>query len=353
MILLSISSGYTIAQERRSTSLSELDQKLKSGFEFLENNKLAQARISFDEAYRMIEKQPDISEYLIKKLAMPGDDPDYIPRTREEALIIGHRYSMGTKQAIVSFLAFVSQIEGRTAEAEKHFDSIYGLQGVLWGRSWVEYMPQIQAVFHLSIPERKGENYGRYLYMAGRLMLSSEQDEIGFKLLEEARQMVPKDPEIPAYLAGNYVIRGDAANAKKYGELSLTLDPKQKRVHIDLATANWLAGDLEAAVKHANEAISIDPGMPGPYATLALVALEKGTIAVSIKEAEIGNKLSNGHAYYRSVLAACLAADGKTSAAKKHLLEAWKDDLPDEKRLRAWFFRGKALDSVLKLLKSA
>jgi tetratricopeptide (TPR) repeat protein len=352
LLFILIVSTSIDGQDRVAGNDGGLDKALKAGFESLSSKRYTDARTRFEEALLIISKNPTPSFWLFTKITLPDEDPADPPRDQTAQGIESFRHSMGTRQALLMFVTFSYQLEGNRIQAEKYFDAVYDIQGPLWGLSWRTFTPPLCALFQNSVTNDGSENYGRYLFMNGRLMLSSGQNEAGLRIMEEARRLAPKDPDLPARLAELYVINGDAANARKYAQLSLDINPKQNRVLIDYATADWLAGELDAAVKHAGEAIAIDAEMPGPHATLSFVALERGDVATATREAEIGDKLSKGHPFYRTVLAACLVAGGKTAAAKKLLADSWKEGPPDEAQLRSWFFRGKPLANVLKLLDS-
>lgn len=136
--------------------LSDLDKRIKEGLELVPNKEWSKAKVLFESALMIVEKNSEPSPFLIRKLSLPDEDPDYIPRSKEEAAISGYRHVMGTKQALLEFLAFTSQLEGNKEKAEEYFEGVYRMQGPLWGSSWRTFIPQIQAVFHLSAPvERK------------------------------------------------------------------------------------------------------------------------------------------------------------------------------------------------------
>ena len=180
--------------------------------------------------------------------------------------------------------------------------------------------------------------------MAGRFLLTAE-DLSGLDLIRRAKHNLPKDATVPALIASYLIVNHDAAGAKSEAQASLALNPDEPSVLIDLATAEWLLGELEPAASAAHKAATLDPALPGPHATLAFVALESGDSALALKEAEVGNQLSNGHKFFKTILAVCFEASGDQKKAKKLMAEAW-EDAPDEDQLKAWFFRGKPLEYV-------
>jgi hypothetical protein len=331
-------------------SSPKVDQQITAGLAAVKEKKWAEARAAFEEARKIQEKEKLPSEFLFTKIKLadedPGDRSD--PKTRP---IVEWRHAMGTRQAILAFIAFSSQLEGN-ATASKNFEAIYATQSMIWGLSWRLFNPQIVRIFHETAPAEKTENYARYLYNVGELLWSSD-DPQARKFLEQAQQILPKDEKIAGSLAGYYlIIDGDAAKAKKQAELSLSVDPKQGRVLIDLATAEWALGEIDAAAKHAKEASLLRPDLPGPHATMAFAALEKGDNALALKEAEIGNEMSEGHVFYRSILAAALKANGKNKEASDVLTTASDPNKPDIEQLKKMgFFRGKPLEYLEAIMK--
>lgn len=340
------------AQTQPPGSAVSIDRSLQDAFGYLGKAKYTEARTSLEEALAIFGKDPAPSKWLFTKITLPDENPNETPKDGRERTIVGYRHSMGTKQALLMFLAYTYELEGDKAQAEKYSDAVYDLQSPIWGLSWRTFIPPLSAMFYSAVGKHSSESYGRYLFLNGRFIYSSGDDKVSLKFMEEGRLLSPKDGDLPAELAGYYVMRLDSANTKKFAEMSLALDPKQNRVLIDLANADWLSGDLAAADKHANASIAIDPDMPGPYATLTFVAIERGDLKSAKKNAEKGMELSNSHPFYRLIRAASLAAEGNESEAKKEVATASKKIHVDEERLKAWFFRGKPLDLMLKILSS-
>jgi len=226
------------------------------------------------------------------------------------------------------------------------------MQSLVWGTSWRAYVPPIEGLFHTAIKEEKSENFGLYLYRAGLLMDDAGQ-EIAEKFFVEAQRLAPKDPEVAANLASYYVVRLRAAEARPLAQLSLSVNPRQAHVLIDLASAEWLLGDLDNALVHSNQAAELDPSLPGPHVTLVLVHLARGENAEALKEAEQGVQLSERHFYYLAAQAIAYEAAGKPELAVKNVREAWNGEYPDEGTLRKLFLKDKPLELLLRVIKRA
>jgi tetratricopeptide (TPR) repeat protein len=194
------------------------------------------------------------------------------------------------------------------------------------------------------------ESYGGYLYIAGDL-LSASDDDRGIKLIERSQQYLPKDAELAATLAGIYIMSDRTADAKKQAELSLSIQPRQARVYIDLANAEWILGNIQAAKKHAQEAKKLRPDLPGPNATLAFVAIDEGDLKAAKEFSEEGSRISEKHRFFQTVLAAYEATAGNAAKARTIMNEAWGSDQPSEEMLKTWFFRRKPLENILSLRK--
>jgi tetratricopeptide (TPR) repeat protein len=340
-----------VGQDVVTGKVTPMDESLNNGFDLLTKGKYADARIQFEAAQTSFTKTPEPSQWLFTKIRLPdeneGDATSKDPQIRQ---ITGWRHTMGTKQAITTFLALTSQLQGDRAAADKYFDAIYKLQSVLWGVSWRAFIPPIQSVFHLAIPQDSNETYARYLYLSG-LLLEDAGEDIALTFFERAQKMAPKDPEIAANLASSYLMKLRVAEAKALAQTSLAVKPQQGRVLIDLATAEWMLGELDNAEKHASEAAALLPQLPGPHVTLALVAIEKGDSMKALKEAEIGVKSSDRHPFYLAVQAAAFELAGKKTEADNNIKEAYKRELPTEDQLKGWFFKGKPLDLLLTVFK--
>ena len=335
-------------------SQSKLDRKAQAGLTALRAKNWKQAQSYFEDAVKIFEGKPSGSPWLLSKLSLFPSDTVITVNGKPKNVsgdVNNFREVMGTQQALYEFVAFSSQLAGDGRRAEEYLNKVDEMRGVMWGRSWAELIPQIHSLFFYHLSSDRSENFSKYLLMAGRLLLRVE-DSGGIKLIREARQNLPKDPAIPALLASYLITHNDPANAKSEAQASLGLNPNQPSVLIDLATAEWLLGELDAASKDARRAEELNPELPGPHATLTFVALETGNTSFALKEAEIGSRLSSGHAFYQTILAVCLEASGDTEQAKRLLLEAWEGGSPDEEQLKAWFFRGKALEYARKVMKS-
>lgn len=338
LLLLLFACSITLAgQDDVAGKITSIDDSLRTGFDFLTKGKYAEARVQFETAQSTFTKGPEPSQWLFTKIRLPDENEvDASSKNPQVRQITGWRHTMGTKQAITTFLAFTSQLQGDKAAADKYFDAINKLQSPLWGLSWRTFVPLIQNVFHLAIPPDNNENYARYLYLAG-LLLEDAGEDIALTFFERAQKMASKDPEIAANLASSYLMKLRAAEAKALAQTSLAGKPQQGRVLIDLATAEWLLGELDNAEKHASEAAALLPQLPGPHVTLALVAIEKGDSAKALKEAEIGVKSSNRHPYYLAIQGAAFELAGKKTEADNNIKEAYKGELPTEDQLKGWF----------------
>ena len=327
-----------------------IDSSLKAGFEALSIGKYATARQRFEDAMAAFEKRPEASEWLFTKFGLPDEDPGDI-NSKEDGVrsITRYRHSMGTKQALIEFAAFSAQLEGNVKLAKKYFGDVYKLQGPLWGTSWKIFIPPTQALFHLSVPQEKTENYGRYLFLSGQLLWDSHEEK-GKLLMEQAQKLVPKDSEIAAQLGSVYMILHDPDKARPLSELSLSIDPKQPHVLIDLATAEWLLGSFDEAAKHATIASTLDNELPGPFLILALIAIQRNDFKSAEEATTVALRLSSGHPFYKTIQAAILEARGDHNAADKLVMEAWKGKIPEIKQFENWYLKHKPLLLVTEIL---
>lgn len=335
------------------TAQTGLDQKIQAGLAALQFKNWQQAQASFEGAIKIFEEKPSTSPWVLTKLSLSASNSVVTVNGKSKDVseqVNGYRQVMGTQQALYEFAAFSAQLAGDGRHAEQYLEKVNGMRGVMWGKSWVEIVPRVHAIFFSSLGSDSSENFSKYLLMAGRLLLDA-QDQGGLKLIRQAKQNLPKDASIPALLASYLIVNNDPAGAKAEAQASLALDQNQTSVLIDLATAEWLLGELDLATKAARKAAELDSTLPGPHATLAFVALETGDASSALKEANLGNKLSNGHTFYKTILAVSFKASGDTQQGRKLMLEAWDGGSPDEQQLKAWFFRGKALEYARALMK--
>jgi tetratricopeptide (TPR) repeat protein len=340
-------------QDELSGKSNSVDRSLKAGFAALSKKNFAEARKAFEEGAELVRKKPEPSEWLFTKIRLPDEDGNEMqskdPTIRQ---ITAYRHSMGTNQALLMFTSFAAQLEGDSKTANQYLQRVYGLRGPMWGTSWTIFVPPLQALFYSGVAADESENYARYLFLNGQLLYSAGE-EIGLRLVREAHQRLPKDPTIAAQLAAYLVIRLDAVEAKKLAELSLSAQPKQARVLIDLAVAEWLLGNTDAARQHALEAAKLAPELPGPHATLALVAIENDDRTAAASEARIGVELSGRHPFYLLVQALAFEASGKTNEADKLIKEAWVASPPTLEDLEKWYVRGRATRLATSILARA
>lgn len=340
--------GYANSQDRKS-----LDADIKTGVDLLKKADFKAARERFESALAAESKDAQPSVWLFTQLSVPDEDPsDSKPDDPQLRQIMGYRHSMATKQALFMFLTFTCQLQGDGQQANKYLDAVYGMQNPLWRLSWRTYIPPITGFFYAAVKPDRSANFGRYLYLAG-LLLEDAEREIAEKFFSRAQELVPNDAEINANLASYYVVRLRSVEAKKFAERSLSIKPKQARVLIDLASAEWLLNQLDDAVKHCREAIAADPTLPGPHGTLVLIHVARGENEEALKEAEQGVKLSNRHFYFLALQALALESSGKSDFAVKNVRAAWPDKFPDEEQLKKWFLKGKPLELLLTVFKKA
>lgn len=351
VVVSSLSVQLLSAQDEIAGKKPSLDSSLKAAFDALSKKNYREARVSLEAALGAFDKDPSPSEWLFERIRLPDEDAgDVTSKDPNVRAITGWRHSMGSRQALLTFMAFTAQLEGNKVLADKYLDEVYRMQGPLWGVSWRMFIPPIQAVFHTALPKDESENFGRYLHLAG-ILLEEADEEMFLPLFERAQKLAPRDAEIAGNLASAYVVRLRALEAKSLAQLSLSLKPKQPRVLIDLATAEWLLGDLESAKATMTEATGLRPDLPGPQGTLALVFFTQGNLVAATKAAERGVALSKRHPYYLAIQAIVLEGSGKSTEADKNIVEAWKGEYPSEDQLRKWFFRDKPLETILKVLR--
>jgi len=342
------------AKNTAADSDSNLDQEIQAGFSTLKNKDPQAAQKHFEEAVKIFDGKPSTSHWLLAKLSLsPSNSVVTVngkPKNVSEQ-VDGYRQVMGTQQALYEFAAFSLQLSGDDRKAATYFDKVDQMRGVMWGKSWIELVPQIHRLFFSYVIPDDSERFGRYLLLAGRLLLDAE-DSGALALIRQAKHNLPKDATVPALIASYLIVNHDPGGAKSEAQASLALDPNQPSVLIDLATAEWMLGELGLATSAARKATELNPGLPGPHATLAFAALETGDNSLALSEAELGNKLSNGHQFFKTILAVSFVASGNKQRAEQLMAEAWDGGPPDERQLVAWFFRGKPLEYARRFMKS-
>ena len=339
-----------LAQTDDRQKLSRLDQEIQAGFDSLKAKKWSNAALSFEEALKIFDKETDSSGLLFTLFTLPDEDPSAPPEDQTEKQIITYRHAMATRQALLQFLSYAYQLNGNSAQAEKYDRAVYEMRGPLWGLSWEIFAPRFYKVFNDLVQNEKGENFGRFQYLAALLLTEAGEDSATtLDLLQKARQNAPRDADIPAHLANRFLQKREPKEAKKQAELSLSLKPAQKSVLIDLSTAEWLLGEFDNSIKHAEEAARIDRELPGPRMLLALNYIEKKDFPRALKEAAAAVDLSRRHPFYLTVQAAAFEAAGDGKEAEKLLLEAWEQKLPNYDDLDAWYINKTLRDLVLKI----
>ncbi len=342
----------TSAQTVSAKKFSDLDKSIQSGFDSLKSRKFAEAATNFEAAYKTFEKEKQPSEMLFDLIDIPDEDKSEPPTNPAEKQNIGYRHTVATKQALLQFLAFTYQLDGKSAQAEKYFKEIYNLQGPLWGTSWRVFAPLFYKLFDAQVINKTGENAGRYQYFAASLLLDSGEKMLTvFEVLQKAQKNSPKDADVAALLANGYLQKKNPTEAKKQAELSLSVKPNIKSVLIDLATAEWLLEDFDNSIKHSEAAIKLDADAPGPHMTLALNYIGKNYIQTALKEASKAVDLSGRHPFYLTVQSAAFELAGNEKEAEKLLREAWQDELPTFENLDTWYINKKLRETVLKTVK--
>lgn len=145
------------------------------------------------------------------------------------------------------------------------------------------------------------------------------------------------------------MILQDPVKAKPQAELSLRINPKQKHVLIDLATAEWLLGNFEASSKNAAAASEIDAQLPGPHLLLALLALEKNDLKIAAKKADEATSLGKNHPYYITIQAAVAEANGDSATADRLFAEAWQGNPPSLEQFQKWYTKHRPLALIARI----
>jgi hypothetical protein len=339
-----------LSQDLSKKKLSKIDQPIQAGFESLTARKWSEAATKFEEAQRILDKEKEPSEILFTIISIPDEDNSVSPKTSQEKQILYYRHNMATRQALLQFLSFTYQLNGDSAQAQKYHDAVYALQGPLWGLSWRVFITPFYQVFNKLVETEKGENFGRYQYLAG-VLLADAGEGMAFDVFQIAQQNSPKDADIAGFLANGFLQKRNPKEAKRQAEMSLSIKPDKTSVLIDLAIAEWLLEDFDNSIKHAEAAVKIDAEAPGPHVTLALSYIEKNDFPRALKEAEIGTELSRRHPFYLTVQAAALEVSGNGKEAEKLLREGWKQNLPTYEDLNKWYINEKLRQTVLKIVK--
>ncbi len=343
--LSALLSVAAFAQNNKEMGTPKLDKFIENAFNAVKKKNWPEATKNFNEALKEKSKIKYPSYFLYQLLVLPDEDRSTDISDIDVVQITFWRHSMGHEQALLTFLAFTEQLDGNTLEADRAMQKVYGMQSPVWGLSWKMFAGKIHDVFFALVPKDLGENYARYLFQSGNLLIDAE-DMRGIELVERAQELLPKDPEIAGRLADIYLMTDKIEESKRLAEMSLSIKPKQLRVLIDLANAEWILGNIDAAEKIAKEAIAIDAEFPGPHSTLVFIAIEKGEFSKALEQAKIGSKLSNKHIFYQTVLAAALAANGQQIEAQNVMKESWQNEPPSVNDLKHWFFRRKPLELI-------
>ena len=336
------------AQTVSAKKISDLDKSIQAGFGFLKARKFADAATNFEAANKTFEKENQPSEILFDLIDVPDEDKSDPPTSPTERQFISYRHATATKQALLQFLAFTYQLDGKSTQAEKYFKEVYELQGPLWGTSWRVFAPLFYKLYDAQVSNETGENAGRYHYFAGSLLLDSGEKMLTvFEILQKAQKNSPKDADVSGLLANGYLQKKNPTEAKKQAESSLSVKPNVKSVLIDLATAEWLLEEFDNSIKHCEAAIKLDPVAPGPYMTLALNYIGKNDIQKALQEASKAVDLSRRHPFYLTVQSAANELAGNKTEAEKLLSEAWQNELPTSKDLDVWYINKKLRETVL------
>lgn len=328
--IFSLTHLTTVAEEPR------LGAEISAAYTALHARRWKMALAHFEHAIQKLEQAPSPDELKLSDRRSSHSRRDFEL----------YYSSMGGAQTLATFACFSAVLAGEDAKVDEYLEKVESLHSAMWGKSYYEYTSLIQRRFFAIAPRSDSERYGKLLRYAGELLLDAGNTR-GIALLKQARRQAPNDFGAPALLAGYYVNHHRAGLASREAKASLRIKPDQPRVLIDLATAEWLLGRLESARSAAERAASLDQSLPGPHATLAFVSLQKGDYGTAVKEAREGQRLSGGHAFYATLLAACLAAEGEQSRARELMKQTWPGALPSGKQLRDWFFRGQVLQYAL------
>lgn len=353
-IVLFLMGLYSVkGQTPENKSSSKLDQKIQAGFNELKAKNWKQSQTNFEDALKLFEKKSTASKLIFTRISFSVSEKTVITENGKpkdvSQEVDDFRRVFGTQQALLEFAAFSSQLAGNSNKSDQYLQKVDEMRGIMWEKSWFELIPKIHDLFYSNLTSENSENFGKYLLSSGQLLLKAS-DKNGINVIREAKSNLPKDPAIPAILASFLVFNGDPSNAKIEAESSLSLSPNQPSVLIDLATAEWLLNEIENSEKHAKAAKTLNPKLPGTYAALAFTSLEKDDFLTALKEAEEGNRLAEGHSFYKTILAAAYQANGEKEKARKLLSEAWGGDSPDEDQLKNWFFQGKPLEYIRQIL---
>jgi tetratricopeptide (TPR) repeat protein len=99
----------------------------------------------------------------------------------------------------------------------------------------------------------------------------------GFRLLAEVQSSFNDDPAVLTSLGVVLLKKNVPEDAAKLFRRAATLEPKDARHHLNLASALWAAGKPDLAIEALEKAIALDPSLEDAYLQLAEIIREHGS----------------------------------------------------------------------------
>jgi tetratricopeptide (TPR) repeat protein len=121
----------------------------------------------------------------------------------------------------------------------------------------------------------------------------------GFRLLAEVQSSFNDDPAVLTSLGVVLLKKNVPEEAAKLFRRAATLEPKDARHHLNLASALWAAGKPDLAIEALEKAIALDPSLEDAYLQLAEIIREHGSpqqSRESRKVSKIAARLNSGNA---------------------------------------------------------
>jgi len=265
--------------------------------------------------------QSDVAKQVANELAvaLSPEEVELIEKAPTENLEAYNLYLQGRQLLSWDFakLQIAESYFEQALQKDPNFALSYvGMAGVSFNMGFIEAISSQEANSQISEYLNKAleldNNLGEAYRILGNMNLYFLWDwEAAERYLKQALELTPNSVDAHISYSQYLMFTGHTEKAIVQALRALELDPLSSRVKKDLAMAYHWNSQPDKAIDIFKEVILIDPSDVEAHSRLGGVYRAKSMRKEAIAENKIALELSDGHPFYRAILACCYYESGE------------------------------------------